>query len=364
MRAGFNAVAVKNLQHAKRATFSSGGASGLFLKKKCEMIGVKLNQLGSRQMAVHAAEIEADTAMEGRPIYRPQTFESLVGDAVVSVKRGMKDGLKRMEVEFPLSSDTSGFKDSSDAFVDANIQLAILAAKLLCEEDPSKTVKVVLPDDVEFERASKKFKTSVEMAGPNVSLGCISVKRGLMWALGAGAKAEDAAPADIHIAVNASTIELPNVRKYCENVVKDNTFILWCLELDTLRADLGLPMFPNKALHYDFLSGFKPVFYLRQRGYSKSVPVAPFVVNYDGALFRTYPAGWQVMLKQDNGELACIAERPKRYNLGELKEELLEIMGLNTEEKGSNLENLRKGYKRATWWEENEDEEKNKDWRY
>jgi hypothetical protein len=29
------------------------------------------------------------------------------------------------------------------------------------------------------------------------------------------------------------------------------------------------------------------------------------------------------MLKQDNGELACIAERPKRYNLGELKEELL-----------------------------------------
>jgi hypothetical protein len=68
-----------------------------------------------------------------------------------------------------------------------------------------------------------------------------------MWALGAGAKAEDAAPADVHIAVNASTIELPNVRKYCENVVKDNTFILWCLELDTLRADLGLPMFPNKV---------------------------------------------------------------------------------------------------------------------
>ena len=49
-------------------------------------------------------------------------------------------------------------------------------------------------------------------------------------------------------------------------------------------------------MHHDFLSGFKPVFYLRQRGYSKTVNVAPFVVNYDGAIFRTYPAGWQVGL--------------------------------------------------------------------
>jgi hypothetical protein len=67
--------------------------------------------------------------------------------------------------------------------------------------------------------------------------------------------------------------------------------------LSGLQAGVLIPFPSLQALHYDFLSGFKPVFYLRQRGYSKSVPVAPFVVNYDGALFRTYPAGWQVCIK-------------------------------------------------------------------
>ncbi len=67
------------------------------------------------------------------------------------------------------------------------------------------------------------------------------------------------------------------------------------------------------------------------RDYSKSVSVAPFIVNYSGALFREYPGPWQVMLKQDNGEYACIAERRERYNLGDVKEEMQAAMGLNTE---------------------------------
>lgn len=36
------------------------------------------------------------------------------------------------------------------------------------------------------------------------------------------------------------------------------------------------------------------------------------------------------MLKQDSGEYACIAEDTLRYNLGEVKEELMAAMGLNT----------------------------------
>lgn len=344
---------------SQKATFSSGSAMGLRLNKVC---GARFT--APRQLAVRAVETDAETDLaDGRSTYSPQTFEQLVEDAVVSVKQALKNDMKRMEVEFPLSRDTSGYKDSSDQFIDFNIQLAILAGKLLIQEDPSRKVKVVLPDSAEQQRASKKFKSSVEMVGGNLTLGCASVKKGLMWALGAGEDPKDEEPADIYIAVNASTIELPAVRKYAQDVVKDKVLILWCLELDTLRADLGLFGFPGKDVHHEFLSEFKPVFYLRQRGYSKSVPVAPFVVNYDGALFRTYPAGWQVMLKQDNGELACIAERPKRYTLGEVKEELLEIMGLNTEEKGSSMEFLRRGYKTSTWWEDDEDIEKSNAWR-
>lgn len=50
----------------------------------------------------------------------------------------------------------------------------------------------------------------------------------------------------------------------------------------------------------------------------------------------THPAGpWQVLLRQDSGEYACIAEDPTRYNLGEVKEELQAAMGLATEAEGS-----------------------------
>lgn len=55
----------------------------------------------------------------------------------------------------------------------------------------------------------------------------------------------------------------------------------------------------------------------------------------------------QVMLRQDNGEYACIAEDEKRYNLGEAKEELMSAMGLDTEVEGSAMQFLRRGYKVA-----------------
>ena len=53
----------------------------------------------------------------------------------------------------------------------------------------------------------------------------------------------------------------------------------------------------------------------------------------------------QVMLRQDNGEYACIAEDVRRYNLGEAKEELMSAMGLDTEVEGSAMQFLRRGYK-------------------
>ncbi|KAL5158569.1 Protein LOW PSII ACCUMULATION 3, chloroplastic [Glycine soja] len=51
-----------------------------------------------------------------------------------------------------------------------------------------------------------------------------------------------------------------------------------------------------------------------------------------------------VMLKQADGSYACIAENANRFSLGEAKEELLRVLGLQ-EEEGSCLEFLQRGYK-------------------
>ena len=73
--------------------------------------------------------------------------------------------------------------------------------------------------------------------------------------------------------------------------------------------------------------------------------MAPFLINYSGALFREYPGPWQVLLRQDNATYACVAEREERYNLGEVKKQLMQSMGQDTEEVGSALAFLRTGYK-------------------
>ncbi|KAG0452827.1 hypothetical protein HPP92_025235 [Vanilla planifolia] len=312
----------------------------------------------------------------GVAVYKPKSYEELVTDAARSLAFALQEGKTRLEIDFPpLPSSISSYKGSSDEFIDANIQLALAVIRKLREIVEIDTC-IVFPDQPEKRRASRLFRTALDTIN-GITLGSLddvpsgpvrSVFKSLRRVLDFDFSADDEGnwrsneSPSLFLFINCSTQDLSVIEKYMEQYAASIPVLLFNLELDTLRSDLGLWGFPNKDLHYRFLSQFLPVFYVRTREYSKTIPVAPFLVNYSGALFRQYPGPWQVMLKQVDGSYACIAECATRFTLGETKEELLTVLGLK-EEEGSSLEFLRRGYKNATWWEEELELEQSSNWR-
>lgn len=171
---------------------------------------------------------------------------------------------------------------------------------------------------------------------------------------------------DMYICVVVSAQELPDIEEL-HNQVKDDgvPIVFYNLKLDVLRGDLGAPAFPPKAFHDRFLSLVKPVYYLRTRQYSRSTSKPPFLVNYQGCLFRAYPGQFQSLLDTGTGSYRRLMGNDVRPALGEFKEQLTQALrdeGVLSKDEGSALSFLRTGYKTTTWWEEDR-EDANDDWK-
>ena len=152
---------------------------------------------------------------------------------------------------------------------------------------------------------------------------------------------------DIYVCIVASAQELPDIEEL-HNLAKGVPVVLYNLKLDVLRGDLGAPAFPPKEFQDRFLSNVKPVYYLRTRQYSRSTPKPPFLVNYQGCLFRAYPGQFQTLLDTGTGSYRRLLGSDTRPGLGEFKEQLTQALrdeGVLPQTEGSAFDFLRTGYK-------------------
>jgi Domain of unknown function (DUF1995) len=302
----------------------------------------------------------------------PASFYELQQDCVRATRLARRDGHKLLEVEFPpLPANVLEMVDVSTYDVlQANLKLVLdfskglLAAEKDSDSNKIQKVVVLLPDQAEADFAIEKMGsanpypgvvvTSIREVDPNddrmfkpeqLLLG--------LFGRGSGGAVKPIEDADVYICLSSSAQELPDIEEL-HGMEPEKTVIFYNLKLDILRGDLGAPAFPPKEFHDRFLSKVKPVYYLRTRQYSRSTPNPPFLVNFQGCLYRSYPGQFQTLLDTGNGRYRRVKGNDFRPPLGVFKQELTDALIEQDvlKDEGSTFNFLRTGYKTSTWWED------------
>ena len=165
----------------------------------------------------------------------------------------------------------------------------------------------------------------------------------------------------MYVILTVSAQELTDVEELHEALMEEKAgrmedvppIVFYNLKLETLRGDLGAPAFPGKDLQDRFLSRVKPAYYLLPRQYTRNVPEPPFLLNFQGCLFRSYPGNFQTLLDTGTGRYRRVKGSKKRPGLGEFKQELTDALKVDgvIQEEGKVLTFLRTGAVTRTWWE-------------
>lgn len=316
----------------------------------------------------------------------PASFFELQRASVRAAQMAIDDGHRLLEIEFPpLPANVLEMDDVSAYDVaKANVNLALDFAKSFANTDRVNGVAIMLPDESEKQIMLEDL-TLEEKVYPGVTL--TSLRRGEegdtrvfkpedlfvgLMGRGSGGTVRAVEGADMYVIVVASAQELPDVEELYELTKGDEegkspVIVFYNLKLDVLRGDLGAPAFPGKDFQDRFLSRVKPVYYLRTRQYSRSVSQPPFIVNFQGCIFRSYPGHYQTLLDTGTGRYRKVVGSDVRPALGEFKEQLTDALReegviASKEEEGGLFGFLRTGYKTTTWWEE-EREDASVEWR-
>lgn len=268
----------------------------------------------------------------------------------------------------------------------ANVNLALdFARSLVSTKEIDGDVAVMLPDESECNIMLEDLKLE-EKPYPGVIL--TSLRKGEegdtrmfkpenlfigLMGRGSGGTVKPIEGVGMYVIVVASAQELPDVEELYEQIKtpadggKEPVIVFYNLKLDVLRGDLGAPAFPGKDFQDRFLSRVKPVYYLRTRQYSRSVSQPPFIINFQGCIFRSYPGHFQTLLDTGTGRYRKVVGSDIRPALGEFKEQLTDALReegaiAKKEEEGALFGFLRTGYKTTTWWED-EREDASLEWR-
>jgi hypothetical protein len=295
----------------------------------------------------------------------PASFYELQINSARAARLAMRDGHRLIEIEFPpLPANVLEMDDVSAYDVaQANLKLAIDFSKFFAQD--GKKVAILLPDEAELNIAVENIGGS-DNPHPGVTVSSLrkseegddrifKPEQVLLSLFGQGSSGSVRAMdgIDVYVCIVASAQELPDIEELSK-LDPDATIVFYNLKLDILRGDLGAPAFPSKDFQDRFLSRVKPAYYLRTRQYSRSTPRPPFMVNYQGCLFRSYPGQYQTLLDTGKGRYRRVQGNSVRPGLGEFKEQLTQALrdeGV-LEEESQTLNFLRTGYKTTTWWEE------------
>eukprot|EP00555_Chaetoceros_dichaeta_P001068 CAMPEP_0198278726 /NCGR_PEP_ID=MMETSP1447-20131203/66529_1 /TAXON_ID=420782 /ORGANISM="Chaetoceros dichaeta, Strain CCMP1751" /LENGTH=384 /DNA_ID=CAMNT_0043973821 /DNA_START=107 /DNA_END=1261 /DNA_ORIENTATION=- len=329
-----------------------------------------------------SADIKDASDREGPP----QSFFQLQINCARAAELAIRDGYKLLEVEFPPLPAQMLEMDDVSAYnvAEANLNLAVDFAKSFAAKPPQgddvevkmpRSVAILFPDEAEaniiVEKSGGNFNPSRGVTISSLRPGDPNDKRLFkpeqtflsLFRKGSGGLVKPIEGVEMYVIVVASAQELPDVEEL-HTLAPDAIIVFYNLKLDVLRGDIGAPAFPSKDFQDRFLSLVKPVYYLRTRQYSRSTASPPYMVAFQGCLFRSYPGQFQTLLDTGTGDYRRVVGADMRPPLGTFKEQLTQALQTEgvIEQEGKVLDFLRTGYKTTTWWED-EREDASDEWR-